>query len=48
VFSSLDNDTGAIDFVRCGAVDVPTHGDIGNLDLDDFESRSSLLIGPLP
>jgi hypothetical protein len=46
--ASLDNDTGAIDFVRWGAVDVPSGSDVGNLDLDDFESRSSLLIGPLP
>jgi hypothetical protein len=46
--SSLDNDTGAIDFVRWGAVDVPSGSSIGDLDLDDFESRSSLNIGPLP
>lgn len=46
--SSLDNDTGAIDFVRWGAVDVPSDTDLGDLDLDDFESRRSLLIGPLP
>ena len=46
--STLDNDTGAIDFVRWGAIDVPGNSSIGNLDLDDFESRSSLNIGPLP
>jgi hypothetical protein len=46
--SALDNDTGAIDFVRWGAIDVPSDTDLGDLDLDDFESRSSLLIGPLP
>lgn len=46
--SGLDNDTGAIDFVRWGAVDVPSNTDLGDLDLDDFESRRSLLIGPLP
>jgi hypothetical protein len=44
----LDNDTGAIDFVRWGAIDVPSDTGLGNLDLDDFESRSSLNIGPLP
>ena len=46
--SSLDNDTGAIDFVRWGVVDVPSNTTLGNVDLDDFESRSSLNIGPLP
>jgi hypothetical protein len=46
--SSLDNDTGAIDFVRWGAVDVPSHTNVGNIDLDDFESRSSLSLGPRP
>jgi hypothetical protein len=45
--SSLDNDTGAIDFVRWGAIDVPSDSSLGNLDLDDFESRRSLNIGPL-
>jgi hypothetical protein len=46
--SNLDNDTGAIDFVRWGAIDVPSASSLGNLDLDDFESRRSLNIGPLP
>lgn len=36
--SGLDNDTGAIDFVRWGAVDVPSDSDLGNLDMDDFSS----------
>ena len=40
VLSSLDNDTGAIDFVRWGAVDVPSSSDLGLLDLDDFASDS--------
>jgi hypothetical protein len=46
---NLDNDTGAIDFVRWGAVDVPsnTPTGLGNVELDDFESRSSLHIGEL-
>jgi hypothetical protein len=35
--SDLDNDTGAIDFVRWGAVDVPP-GSYGLLDFDDFVS----------
>lgn len=38
VLSSLDNDTGAIDFVRWGAVDVPSNSDLGMLDMDDFTS----------
>ncbi|HUP24030.1 MAG TPA: hypothetical protein VNB06_13935 [Thermoanaerobaculia bacterium] len=46
--ANLDNDTGAIDFVRWGAIDVPSNSSLGNLDLDDFESRRSLNIGPLP
>ena len=46
--SNLDNDTGAIDFVRWGAIDVPSESELGSVDLDDFESRSSLNIGPLP
>jgi hypothetical protein len=48
--SNLDNDTGAIDFVRWGAIDVPsnTPTGIGDIELDDFESRRSLKIGPLP
>lgn len=46
--SNLDNDTGAIDFVRWGAVDVPSSSDLGGIDIDDFESRRSLPIGPLP
>jgi hypothetical protein len=45
--SGLDNDTGAIDFVRWGAVDVPSTCGPGNVDLDDFESRRSLYIGPI-
>jgi hypothetical protein len=36
--SNLDNDTGAINFVRWGAVDVPSSTDLGQLDLDDFQS----------
>lgn len=36
--SGLDNDTGAIDFVRWGAVDVPSDSDLGLLDIDDFTS----------
>jgi hypothetical protein len=35
--SNLDNDTGAIDFVRWGAVDVPS-GEFGLIDFDDFVS----------
>jgi hypothetical protein len=35
--SNLDNDTGAIDFVRWGAMDVPP-GDFGLIDFDDFVS----------
>lgn len=37
--SDLDNDTGAIDFVRWGAVDVPSNSNLGLLDLDDFSSE---------
>lgn len=37
----LDNDTGAIDFVRWGAVDVPSDSDLADLDFDDFESCDS-------
>ncbi len=36
--SNLDNDTGAIDFVRWGAVDVPSSSNLGPLDMDDFTS----------
>ena len=47
--SNLNNDTGAIDFVRWGAIDVPSNtDDIGNLDLDDFESRRWLFLSDLP
>jgi hypothetical protein len=46
--SNLDNDTGAIDFVRWGAIDVPSSPvPLGDIELDDFESRRSLSIGPL-
>jgi hypothetical protein len=37
--SGLDNDTGAIDFVRWGAIDVPSGSALGPLDLDDFVSN---------
>jgi hypothetical protein len=36
--SSLDNDTGAIDFVRWGAIDVPSNSTLGSLEMDNFQS----------
>jgi hypothetical protein len=41
--------TGTYDFVRWGAVDVPSSSDLGAMHLDDFvSSRLSFLGGLLP
>ena len=42
--SSLDNDTGRIDAVRWGALEVP-QGDLGTLFMDDFRSQQGGPIG---
>lgn len=46
-FDDLDNGQGSVDSVYWGVLEVPT-GDFGQFDLDDFESRAGLSIGPKP
>ena len=44
--SSLDNDTHRVEYVRLGA--FPLAEPFGQMAIDDFDSRRSLNIGPLP
>ena len=45
-FADLDNSAGAVETIHWGAKEVPT-GDFGHLDLDDFQAREGLFIGPV-
>ena len=45
---NLDNGLATIERIRWGALDVAPGSAFGQMDLDDFDSRRSLNIGPLP
>lgn len=44
--TGLDNDTGRIETVRWGALEVPAAPGLGTLYLDDFHSRTTGPVGP--